>query len=195
MPDTRTAESILALVTSRDRAASTVGDLLEQSANRGEAWFWSGVLRTATSLLWRGFADNAGRMVGLAFLGLVIDAVSAGIFAATTAIVYFLVAYIGEKTDPNSLWMHVYMLLPILLSSYWVGRILSRLAGGRDLSAAVAYIVLVPIAMLLVETFFAKLTPSQMASVFFLDAAQRLPALVGAAQIRRRRESPPTATV
>ncbi len=47
------AEWILALVTTRDRAASTVGDLAEGAATRGAVWFWSGVLRTAASLLWR----------------------------------------------------------------------------------------------------------------------------------------------
>src|ERR1035437_2113127 len=56
------AEWILALVTTRDRAASTVGDLTEGAATRGVVWFWCGVLRTAASLLWRDVAEHPARV-------------------------------------------------------------------------------------------------------------------------------------
>ena len=65
----RIAEWVLALVTSRERAASTVGDLMEGAATRGGRWFWSSVLRTTASLLWDGFAADPGKMLGLAFRG------------------------------------------------------------------------------------------------------------------------------
>jgi hypothetical protein len=64
------AERILALVTSRDRAASTVGDLTERAAARDAVWFWSSVLRTAASFLWRDVAEHAARLTGLALLGI-----------------------------------------------------------------------------------------------------------------------------
>jgi hypothetical protein len=66
------AEWILALVTSRDRAASPVGDLTEEAATRGVIWFWSGVLRTAASLLWRDVAEQPVRTIGLACFGITI---------------------------------------------------------------------------------------------------------------------------
>jgi hypothetical protein len=62
----RIAEWLLSQVTSRERAVSTVGDLMESAATRGAGWFWSSVVRTTGSLLWRGFADAPGPMLGLA---------------------------------------------------------------------------------------------------------------------------------
>jgi hypothetical protein len=53
MPSLHIAEWILALVTRQDRAMSTTGDLTEEAATRGVVWFWSHVVRTAASLLWR----------------------------------------------------------------------------------------------------------------------------------------------
>ncbi len=83
MHNVNIAEWILALVTTRDRAASTVGDLAEVAATRGVVWFWSGVLRTAASLLWRDVAERPARITGLAFFGLAvyigIDLVFAGL--------------------------------------------------------------------------------------------------------------------
>ena len=58
------AERILALVTAPDRGASIVGDLTERAATRGMFWFWSGFLRTATSLLWRDVAEDLGGSQG-----------------------------------------------------------------------------------------------------------------------------------
>jgi hypothetical protein len=59
------AEWILSLVTTRDRAASTVGDLAEAASIHGVAGFWSRVLRTTASLLWRNVAENPVRITGL----------------------------------------------------------------------------------------------------------------------------------
>ena len=52
MRNAAAAEWILSLVS--DNSASTVGDLVEEASSRGALWFWSGVLRTAGSHLWRG---------------------------------------------------------------------------------------------------------------------------------------------
>jgi hypothetical protein len=53
------AQLILSLATTPDRAATTVGDMLEESAARGSLWFWSNILRTASSLWWRDFRSAA----------------------------------------------------------------------------------------------------------------------------------------
>jgi len=53
MPSARLAETILSLVTSRDFAAATVGDLLELMPERGPRWFWASVLRTALATIGR----------------------------------------------------------------------------------------------------------------------------------------------
>ena len=60
MPNVNIAERIIALVTTGDRAGSIVGDLTEGTAARGAFRFWLGVLRTATSLLWRNVAEEPG---------------------------------------------------------------------------------------------------------------------------------------
>lgn len=53
MPNATWAEWILARFTSRARAASVVGDLLETTPHRGTLWFWFSVARIALSLIWR----------------------------------------------------------------------------------------------------------------------------------------------
>jgi hypothetical protein len=93
------AEGILALVTSRDRAASTVGDLVEEATARGVFWFWSGVLRTAASLLWRAVADRPARMTGLAFRGLAIELSLSLLFLLLAGVVG---AVIGSPGGLNS---------------------------------------------------------------------------------------------
>lgn len=49
----RLAEGILALVAPADRAASAVGDLMEDAPARGRIWFWRSVARIGLSLLGR----------------------------------------------------------------------------------------------------------------------------------------------
>ena len=67
------AEWTLALVTSRGRAAAIVGDLAERATTRGVAWFWSAVLRTATSLLWHDIAGHPGRFSAIVLRGFALD--------------------------------------------------------------------------------------------------------------------------
>ena len=69
MPSAAVAEWILSLVAPPDRAASTVGDLVEEASSRGTLWFWSCVLRTAGSHLWHDLTLSPLRMLGLAFWG------------------------------------------------------------------------------------------------------------------------------
>lgn len=69
MRSARLAEWILSLVMPPDRAASTVGDLLEECPPRGPLWFWSNVLRTARSHLWRDVIASPVEMLGLASPG------------------------------------------------------------------------------------------------------------------------------
>jgi hypothetical protein len=49
----RLAEALLSLVGPPDRAASAVGDLIEQESGRGRLWFWRTVMRLWLSLLGR----------------------------------------------------------------------------------------------------------------------------------------------
>jgi hypothetical protein len=47
------AESLLARLADKDRAAAIYGDLVELSATRGRLWFWTVYARTLISLGWR----------------------------------------------------------------------------------------------------------------------------------------------
>jgi hypothetical protein len=53
MPNPSPAESFLALIAGRDRAAAILGDLTEMAATRGRLWFAAAYLRTLLALTWR----------------------------------------------------------------------------------------------------------------------------------------------
>lgn len=136
------AEWILALVTSRDRAASTAGDLAEEAATHGAAWFWSGVIRTAASLLWREVADNPARVAGLAILGLGVYVGLGLLFAFLSGIASFVAAYrSGHALPLNSLAWRIWFLAPALLTPLATGWVLARRAPGREAAACLGYAI------------------------------------------------------
>lgn len=141
MHNIQIAESILALVTTQDRAASTVGDLTEAAAARGMVWFWSGVLRTAASLLWRELAEHSARLTGLAFLGLGVYIAIDLLFAGLSGVAFFLWASAAGLSFGWKLWFAA----PVLISSLVIGRLLARWAPGRELAACVVYAILASI--------------------------------------------------
>ncbi|HEY6342242.1 MAG TPA: hypothetical protein VIY49_12175 [Bryobacteraceae bacterium] len=181
------AEWILGLVTSPDRAASTVGDLVEGAADRGVVWFWTGILRTAASLLWCGVAGNPVRVTGVALIGLAVDVVASLLLAGLTGVVFFLAAWYGHRVPLNSVWWVIALDVPELLVSVLIGRILARWAPGRELSACLAYGILgsiFSIIMIFVST--GGLGPSALLWVFLSDVTKRIPVLAGAVWGRHR---------
>jgi hypothetical protein len=144
------AESILGVVTSRDRAASTVGDLIEGAATRGTVWFWSGVLRTAASLLWRDIVEQSARFTGLALIGLAVYIGIDLIFAGLSGVAFFGTAMAsGHPLHLESIGWRLWFTAPVLVSSLFVGRMLARWAPGRELAACVVYAILASIYNLL----------------------------------------------
>jgi hypothetical protein len=67
------AESLLAVLTSRDRAAAIYGDLTELAATRGRLWFWTAYSRTILSIGWR--TAPAAFLLGFAGMALIFDPV------------------------------------------------------------------------------------------------------------------------
>jgi hypothetical protein len=178
------AEWILGVVTSRDRAASTVGDLVEQAAARGVLWFWSGILRTAASLLWRGVAEHPVRITAVGLIGLAIDGVASLLLAGLTGVVFFVIAWSGHHVHPSSAWW----IAPQLVISVLIGRVLARWAPGRELSACLAYGILGSIVSLCADVISpGGLGSSTLFWLFLGDVAQRIPVLAGAAWGRRSR--------
>jgi hypothetical protein len=140
------AEWILALVTTRDRAASTVGDLTEWAATRGAVWFWSGVLRTAASLLWHDVAERPARVTGLAFLGLAVYIGIDLVFAGLSGVAFFRAAMAsGHPLHLDSIGWKLWFTAPVLVSSLFIGRMLARWAPGRELAGCVVYAILASI--------------------------------------------------
>ncbi len=87
----RIAEFLLESVTTHERAASTLGDLRETAATRGEVWFWANVLGTAASLLWRAMLADKRRMLGLALRAWLL---SLALSAASTIVGLFIVGLV-----------------------------------------------------------------------------------------------------
>jgi hypothetical protein len=145
------AESILRLVTTRERAASTVGDFMER---RGVPFWWS-VLRTATALTWQGMTAEPGQIWGLAFRGFLMSWAIIGIsllgwivVVSACAIVYRLLGLpahgLGIGTANMgfpSLCLTVAWVVVLLLGQFQTGRWVARRAPGRELSACVATIL------------------------------------------------------
>jgi hypothetical protein len=140
------AEWILALVTSRDRAASTAGDLAERAAARGAVWFWFAVLRTATSLLWRDVTEKPARPAALAFAGLAVLVAADYLSAALDGVAFFIAAlHTGRPLQLHSIGWTIWFHAPMLLTSLGVGRMLARWAPGRELAACLMYAILLAI--------------------------------------------------
>ena len=69
MRSDRVAELLLSMVAPPDRAASTVGDLVEEGVGRGGSWFWWSVARVASTLLGRDLVSFSVRMAASAAVG------------------------------------------------------------------------------------------------------------------------------
>jgi hypothetical protein len=185
------AEWILHLVTSRDRATSTVGDLVEQAATRGVFWFWSGVLRTAASLLWRDVAENPARVTGVACIGLAVDVAASLLFAGLTGIAFFFAVYSGHNealshalkhpSQLSSIWWTIGLDAPPLVLLLLIGRMLARWAPGRELGACLVYAIIGSIFYLVTDLInTGGLGSSAVLWIFLGDAAQRALVLAGA---------------
>lgn len=188
MSDIQIAEWILRLATSPDRAASISGDLAEEATARGVLWFWSNVLRTATSFLCRGLAENSLRLAAVASLALAIDIVMSLALAGLSGIEFFLAAWGGHQIDLHSIEWIILLDAPPLIVTLLIGRMLARLTPGCELSACLAYAILgsiFSVIMMFVDS--GGLSLGGLSLVFLTDAAQRTPVLAVAVWGRHRR--------
>jgi len=163
MRNVHLAEWLLALVVSRENAASMAGDLLEEARTRGAAWFWFSLAGTVCSLLWRDVADNSMRMLRLAMLGFVVQlaliVAAIGVFAFGTFAIGIAAMAIGlvnpqhlppswlVPTDTQSVGPFVvagtiFGYAAVLLSQFQVGRVLAKRSPGHELAPCVAMILI-----------------------------------------------------
>jgi len=144
MRNAQVAEWILSLVTSRERAAATVGDLMENASGVGT--FWLGLLRTALSLLWSDVAANPGRMARLSggafLLGLAWTFVCFLVVIPLTFVVGHA-NFRDASTAFNSLTFNVSSIFVVMiLVPFQQGRWVARRSPGHELAACLAVAIL-----------------------------------------------------
>ena len=104
MRNPRLAEWILSLVTAPERASATVGDLLEDRVHAGALRFWSAVLITAGSLLWRDVIADPKRIAGLAVYGVFLELLLSFVAAVVLVVLYAVIALVGSGVNPGVQW-------------------------------------------------------------------------------------------
>jgi len=122
-------ERLFSLFTSPDRAVAMAGDLAEERAQRGWAWFWVHVART-TLALWRSAVTEAPlRVLALTMTGLALLAAPA--FGGVAAV--FLVP---RSTESLAGWIA----LPLFWwgGALWTGASLVAIAPRRGMAACAA---------------------------------------------------------
>jgi hypothetical protein len=152
MRNARLAEWILSLVTTPERASATVGDLLEDRVAPGALRFWTAVVLTSLSLLWRDVAESPFRMVRLAVLGIALQLLLSVSLAVGYPVLYGIFqltwsAFVSFDPGPEvSRVVGVGLIaltaitgwLFMLLSQFQVGRVLAKRSPGRELAPCVA---------------------------------------------------------
>jgi hypothetical protein len=190
MHSDRVAESILTLVAGPELAASTVGDLLEETQSRGRLWFWIYVAGTTLSFLWRGLIVAPVRMTGYALIAwfmLMLVAVIWSFFGfiAMTLIwgmSHFFAHHTGLELLANLIrfrfdwpplpaevtrWIETAAM--VIIAPVQVGRITARYWPGRELAAWVFMFLLWPLLAFTVP-FVAMLTKASPAMLLVIEA-------------------------
>ncbi len=141
---TRIGEWILALVMTDDRAAATVGDLMEDAQTRGVLWFWAGVLGTAFSIVWRDLRAEPGRMAWLAARAWAFQMIC----VVGWGLLYGLADGLSRqwRRSPGiPAWSSTAFQAAGLAVAFLAGRWIARRARGRELAACFALAAVGPV--------------------------------------------------
>lgn len=118
------------------------GDLAERVVRRGRIWFWTCVVGTAASQIWRGVSENPTRVTRAALLGAFLDVVAGYGFAALNGLVVFSVGMLAgtEALDslPMKVWYHGQMQIVV----FFLGRLVASRLPGREIAGSLIYILL-----------------------------------------------------
>ena len=211
MRNARIAEWILSLVTSSDRAAAAVGDLMEDVGRRGALRFWASVWHLAMSLLVRDFTANPVRMVGLGALGIlfelllfVVGRLAIGLllrgraarFVECRALRFLSISPPGclRRSRHNLMdWLDTQDLSsPVLelLVEFQVGRMLARRSPGREVAPCVATAILGTTIGAVLEIFSGGRMHFSMLDLTLYQIPFLVPLFAGAVRVRRGRNSP-----
>jgi hypothetical protein len=140
----RIAERILSQVLPPDRAASAVGDWMEDIDQRGSIWFWLSVIRTAVSRVWSDLTENPLTLAGIGLLGfarslLVVTGFSVLVQVAVRSHHY---SYLLFSDPPWERWAAFALYYPLQLWWYFqTGRWVARRMPGREVAGYLAIAV------------------------------------------------------
>jgi hypothetical protein len=183
----RIAEWILSQVLPPDRAASTVGDWMEDAPKRGNIWFWSSVIRTAASRVWSGLTESPASVARLGLLGYArYSLVVVGMAALWNV---FLVSHYRHAIYqwPFDLAVH----LTWFSWTFQTGRWIARRAGNRKVSAC-AVVVLLGWAALFVQELASWQRGVPASYINLMGVAHDMILLAGALWLRRSQLQPAT---
>ncbi len=147
MDSGRLAEWILSLVLPPDRAASVVGDWIEDASARGSLWFWACVVRTVTARITKDIADSPFYLTGLAIRGCLLN-----LWGMACCLIGFMVLMIPAFVltgwlAPTS-WVKALGILvgeaAVLVAAFQTGRWLAKRAPDREAAVCVAMLVVQP---------------------------------------------------
>lgn len=136
----RVAEWILSLVMPPDRAASAVGDWMEDPSKRGLVWFWSCVFRAVAARIWSDQAASPGLIVTLA-LG---SWVYANCLTLLTLVTLWLLAVLAApvtKAFPGPVQDFTRGMAfegCLVACAFQTGRWIARRAPGQEMTACIA---------------------------------------------------------
>lgn len=147
------AEWLLSLVLERSRAAAVTGDLLEIGAGRGEAWFWSNVLRTWLASVWSDAKSEPRFIVGMATLGALVCwgvdlFAQLAILFAMVAVNSWVLRPWGAHLEPSLLFGQLQMLAAFFAAAFYAGRWIARYSLGREIAVCFAMVVMGPVVLL-----------------------------------------------
>jgi len=139
------AEWILSLVSEPDRASSTTGDLLEQTAGRNAVWFWLSVARITASHLVSDLRAARGRMIWLAIRG-VLAYVPLAFFAVLAMVapigIWMAISwFLGTPRDFHVPSWYGYAAAAIVETAipFVIGQSIAENSRGRELAAGFAF--------------------------------------------------------
>jgi hypothetical protein len=156
MRTAKLAEFFLSLATTSERAASIVGDLVEETRGSTTLRFWWGCFHIAASLALRSVADAPLRVVWLSFAGLFIQI----LYSVMTSIVLLPLLVSVRGT-----WFHSLLgspLVPTVPVFYFLGKWLARHAAHRELGVFLG-VTFIPMAIFSILALFYDFGPDGIA--------------------------------
>jgi hypothetical protein len=138
------AEWILSLFSTRELAASTVGDWLEEVSARGSFWFWSNVLRTTLSFAWRGISSAPLGLAGIAFRAWMLSQVFFfGLYTLILCATYVPLIVVSLLSHGQDVGLPEWAPTAVFSVVYFqIGRWIGRRAGNRAITVCVLFEVL-----------------------------------------------------